>query len=292
MIERRKGFTLIELLVVIAIIAILAAILFPVFAAARKKARATDCMSNLKQFGNAFSMYQGDWNEKFPPTTYPWESMWLGQDNIGPNPNANPWMDAKNIWVCLIDPYLQKGSVEIVGNQPWKLKGCFQCKEHAKKWKVNLTGYPDLYSYGYNFLFLGQPWKAYSNSGPVWDYASKNPYGGYSFPKGPAKQGALGAPAETIVLVESAFVWAFPPYAYNPAIPEGGVYSGSGLQGNGQIRPRHSGVTNVLWADGHCTARRTTDLVAYGLPFGDYDASNPNPDFQGRARNDDLWDRR
>jgi prepilin-type N-terminal cleavage/methylation domain-containing protein/prepilin-type processing-associated H-X9-DG protein len=63
----RNGFTLIELLVVIAIIAILAAILFPVFAQAREKARAISCLSNLKQIGNAFMMYVQDYDEKFPP---------------------------------------------------------------------------------------------------------------------------------------------------------------------------------------------------------------------------------
>ena len=64
---KRGGFTLIELLVVIAIIAILAAILFPVFARAREKARQTSCLSNLKQFGTALQMYSQDYDEVTPP---------------------------------------------------------------------------------------------------------------------------------------------------------------------------------------------------------------------------------
>ncbi len=63
---KRRGFTLIELLVVIAIIAILAAILFPVFARARDKARQTSCLSNLKQLGLAVAMYTQDYDEMTP----------------------------------------------------------------------------------------------------------------------------------------------------------------------------------------------------------------------------------
>ncbi|HDP88997.1 MAG TPA: prepilin-type N-terminal cleavage/methylation domain-containing protein, partial [Thioalkalivibrio sp.] len=62
-----RGFTLIELLVVIAIIAILAAILFPVFARAREKARQTQCLSNLKQICLGWAMYAGDYDETVMP---------------------------------------------------------------------------------------------------------------------------------------------------------------------------------------------------------------------------------
>jgi len=73
--SRRAGFTLIELLVVIAIIAILAAILFPVFARAREKARQTSCLSNLKQLGLATDMYCQDYDE-CTPIAYSGVSWW------------------------------------------------------------------------------------------------------------------------------------------------------------------------------------------------------------------------
>src|SRR5690242_18281565 len=63
---KRSAFTLIELLVVIAIIAILAAILFPVFAQAREKARQTSCISNMKQIGTGLYMYVQDYDEMLP----------------------------------------------------------------------------------------------------------------------------------------------------------------------------------------------------------------------------------
>lgn len=71
----RKGFTLIELLVVIAIIAILAAILFPVFAQAREQARRSTCLSNLKQIGLGMLMYTNDYDDTLPGVTISW---WCG----------------------------------------------------------------------------------------------------------------------------------------------------------------------------------------------------------------------
>ena len=77
--RKSQAFTLIELLVVIAIIAILAAILFPVFAKVREKARQTSCTSNLKQLGLAFMQYQQDSDEYLPPTFYGTAQCWAGK---------------------------------------------------------------------------------------------------------------------------------------------------------------------------------------------------------------------
>src|SRR5947208_12433951 len=68
--QKRRGFTLIELLVVIAIIAILAAILFPVFAQAREQARRTQCLSNVRQSGIAMQMYIQDYDEVTPAVVH------------------------------------------------------------------------------------------------------------------------------------------------------------------------------------------------------------------------------
>jgi prepilin-type N-terminal cleavage/methylation domain-containing protein/prepilin-type processing-associated H-X9-DG protein len=87
--KHAHGFTLIELLVVIAIIAILAAILFPVFAQAREQARTTSCLSNMKQIGLSVKMYAQDYDEEFPMGGYPGPRNWeVNQDvnpyNVGP----------------------------------------------------------------------------------------------------------------------------------------------------------------------------------------------------------------
>jgi prepilin-type N-terminal cleavage/methylation domain-containing protein/prepilin-type processing-associated H-X9-DG protein len=93
----RRAFTLIELLVVIAIIAILAAILFPVFAQARDKARAASCLSNTKQLGTAFTMYVQDWDENLVPT--------YQYDGICCKVNQLRW------WYDMIMPYCKSWNV-------------------------------------------------------------------------------------------------------------------------------------------------------------------------------------
>lgn len=103
----RKGFTLIELLVVIAIIAILAAILFPVFAQAREKARAISCASNEKQMGLAVLQYVQDYDEAWPigcvwggdggaNDTFNYQSTWVGK--------VQPYVKTLDIFGCPDDP--------------------------------------------------------------------------------------------------------------------------------------------------------------------------------------------
>jgi prepilin-type N-terminal cleavage/methylation domain-containing protein/prepilin-type processing-associated H-X9-DG protein len=101
--RRRSGFTLIELLVVIAIIAILAAILFPVFAQARGQARKATCLSNLKQLALAELMYVNDYDEGFTGGSY----------NMGTVASGNPSCDGYRWWLDLIQPYVKNSGLKV-----------------------------------------------------------------------------------------------------------------------------------------------------------------------------------
>jgi prepilin-type N-terminal cleavage/methylation domain-containing protein/prepilin-type processing-associated H-X9-DG protein len=123
---RKSGFTLIELLVVIAIIAILAAILFPVFAKAREKARQTSCLSNEKQMALGVLMYAQDYDEKFP-----------GGGGMYP-PGA--WGPG-SAWWEEIYPYIKNTQI-------------FVCPSHGSA-PMSEGGYPKSYGCNWNFLTWG-----------------------------------------------------------------------------------------------------------------------------------------
>ncbi|MDR3707416.1 MAG: DUF1559 domain-containing protein [Capsulimonadaceae bacterium] len=120
---KRSGFTLIELLVVIAIIAILAAILFPVFATAREKARQTTCASNLKQLGLAFAQYEQDFDQTF--------EMPIGHTN------------ASEGWVYPIYPYVKSiGAFQCPDDQyvPGNT-AAYKCSYYCNMWLTGFQGY-------------------------------------------------------------------------------------------------------------------------------------------------------
>jgi len=117
--QSRRGFTLIELLVVIAIIAILAAILFPVFAQAREQARKASCLSNCKQIGTAMQMYAQDYDDNLPgwdnPQAHPLASLWQGWAIVIPLLDA--YIKNTNVWYCPSAPRDRAHLVGPVGQQ-------------------------------------------------------------------------------------------------------------------------------------------------------------------------------
>ncbi|HQK92829.1 MAG TPA: DUF1559 domain-containing protein [Armatimonadota bacterium] len=134
--RRSRGFTLIELLVVIAIIAILAAILFPVFAKAREKARQTSCLSNLKQLGLAWNMYVTDQSESVPP--------WLLR--TGPSAGCNG--SGQTLWVHhVLQPYMKNWEMNVCPSTGYKHgAGCGFIHPSASPYGI---------SYAYNCRAIG-----------------------------------------------------------------------------------------------------------------------------------------
>src|ERR1051326_3460465 len=113
--RRRDGFTLIELLVVIAVIAIVAGMLFPVFAQARKKARTTSCLSNCKQIATGLMLYAQDYDESILPW-YLWDGMTVADD----------------FWTGHIQPYLRNGAPVLAGGNT-RRRACCSAPPTAKQ---------------------------------------------------------------------------------------------------------------------------------------------------------------
>jgi prepilin-type N-terminal cleavage/methylation domain-containing protein/prepilin-type processing-associated H-X9-DG protein len=139
----RSGFTLIELLVVIAIIAILAAILFPVFAGARERARQTACLSNMRQLGTGMNMYVQDFGETYPAAA-------LDNPNWGPGPwGANhaslPNYRSQSRWIPQLLPYVHNTQVFVCPSDTLATRN----QNNGQPWT---TPFP--VSYGPNLYFV------------------------------------------------------------------------------------------------------------------------------------------
>jgi prepilin-type N-terminal cleavage/methylation domain-containing protein/prepilin-type processing-associated H-X9-DG protein len=222
--RRRNGFTLIELLVVIAIIAILAAILFPVFAQARDKARQTACLSNCKQIGTAVQMYAQDYDENLPNAGPDW-----------PGNNRHPVFRAGYqwaMWAILMDPYIKNRQVWLCPSGPSSGSG-FEWGPPTDRLKVNL---------GYNEYLFWQP-------DPKNNWASLAALAG-------APAGVTGV----ALIADSALGGIFHDWGNHDVSkpreePKWGMHRikcSNGYATPGQCLTRHtSGGANVVFADGH-----------------------------------------
>jgi prepilin-type N-terminal cleavage/methylation domain-containing protein/prepilin-type processing-associated H-X9-DG protein len=243
--SRALGFTLIELLVVIAIIAILAAILFPVFAKARERAKNSACLSNMQQIGKSLMMYVDDNDERF---------MW-NPYYVTDYPNAARDKQASFI-VCLA--------------QYTKSPDVFACPSanlkpgttSAKGIWLTTPDYPvdpkvfRNVGYGYNECIIG--------------WGGKQGGGATGGAKHPASLRDLRQPAGTGIFSDSDFPWSYAVWVKN------GGYAGTLTSGKpGEIymvwcdpkqsawlygKIRHQGGNNFVFADGHAAYSRPTKL--------------------------------
>jgi prepilin-type processing-associated H-X9-DG protein len=219
---------LIELLVVIAIIAILAAILFPVFAQVREKARSAADASNLKQIALAWIMYTQDGDEMSVP------SGLIGLNAM--SGNAVFWYGSVDFTTGITHeedgpmwPYMKSASVlgdpDAAGIPPTTL------------------GTSD---YGYNFMYLG----GYGDFYPT-------PPAGPPYSYGPAPLASIQAPADTVLLTDSA--------DYEEGIVKDSFivppsFTAYGVGQTQQVHGRHLGLANVAFADGHVKAMKPITL--------------------------------
>jgi prepilin-type N-terminal cleavage/methylation domain-containing protein/prepilin-type processing-associated H-X9-DG protein len=145
----RRGFTLIELLVVIAIIAILAAILFPVFAQAREKARQAACLTNCKQLGLALMMYAGDYDDTLPPAKIGASAPFRHQCAV--NGEGYPLWPA--FWQDVVQPYTKNRAILRCPSRPER-----GYQPHRADQPVD--GNPDSLRFGY----IGNHWAFVNNT--------------------------------------------------------------------------------------------------------------------------------
>jgi prepilin-type N-terminal cleavage/methylation domain-containing protein/prepilin-type processing-associated H-X9-DG protein len=248
--RRTSAFTLIELLVVIAIIAILAAILFPVFAQAREKARQTGCLSNLKQIGTGLMMYTQDYDEAYPCNWY--GGLW----DTTPNGSQYKWMDA-------VYPYVKNEQV-------------FSCPSDgsARKQYIYYQKLPKASS---------NNWGSYCTNVAYWDPGPGTPASseGNTAARRTTTIANVTRPSETFWAGDcnGSFQLAWPNIAQQPKIdttvspPVLGFKGGGGIMNEGALVGRHQSRLNVVWADGHASStglEKLTEQATDGPTKGAY----------------------
>ena len=242
----KRGFTLIELLVVIAIIAILAAILFPVFAQAREKARQASCLSNLKQIGIATQMYAQDYDETMAAWTfanYP-NGLWGS-----PEWNFYGWDYAFYFW----QPYLKNIQVY----------QCPSAKDNFSPNPTNATYQRYNMSYGYS-EYIMNPGNGFSKLSTL----ANNQYG----------------VANIVIIAESRFGGIFNDWDAGSTgganqIPTNYLARVALADGS---TARHSG-SQVIFADSHAKYIPLAKIRCpnpNGNTVGQYPIVNPNAPFQ------------
>jgi len=224
--KKLSGFTLIELLVVIAIIAILAAILFPVFAKVREKARQTSCVSNMKQIGLAILQYAQDSDELMPTKGFA-------------IPNGNPsGGDAYVSWQNIVAPYIKNGAGTYSGSGTENTGGVFACPSnsyHGNAYASNGGQSQYRANYGCNYN------NAFNTSG-----AGDGTFGDIG---ASVSLAAIDSPASTINLIENnhkSSDWDI--NIINPSFSADDANSG--------FFAGHTGTGNFQFNDGHVKSLR------------------------------------
>ncbi len=229
---QRSGFTLIELLVVIATIAILAAILFPVFARARENARRASCMSNMKQIGLGWNMYIQDYDENM--VTYAYPSFPGG---------VHAWQYG---WQAALYPYIRSTQVFIC---PSAYKISSVASNSCDPTYVSTTAFGSG-SYGINYAYLAR-----------WTSAAPLP-AGQDIRLIDSNIAIIEKPSETVALTEITGLGSYGS-TYYPSIWGSAYTSCGGSTYGDQLGMWHFDGTNTLFTDGHVKWMKKTALQDY-----------------------------